>query len=58
MALLLLVGISLGMTACSNEERELSFREPGEYKGTTDPLLAKGPHPELKNRFMKVQTDR
>jgi len=50
--------IFVSLAACSDEPRELTLHEPGEYKGTQDPLLAKGQHPELDNRFMKVQTDR
>ena len=50
--------VFIGLTACSDEPREFTIHEPGEYKGTQDPLLAKGQHQELDNRFMKVQTDR
>jgi hypothetical protein len=50
--------IFIGLTACSNEPRELTVHEPGEYKGTPDPLVAKGQHLELDKRFMQVQTDR
>ncbi len=57
-ALLLSATIFLGLSACSEERRELTIHEPGEYKGATDPLLAAGPHPELNHRFMEVQTDR
>lgn len=47
-----------GLTACSDEQREFTLHEPGEYKGTLDPLVAEGQHPELDNRFILVQTDR
>ncbi len=50
--------IFVGLAACSDEPRELTIHEPGEYEGTHDPLLAKGQHPELNNRFMIGQTDR
>ncbi len=50
--------IFIGITACSDDPREFSIHEPGEYKGIEDPLLAEGVHQELKDRFMKVQTDR
>ncbi len=50
--------VFLGMTACSNERREFTNYEPGEYKGKTDPLLAQGEHPGLKDRVMMGQTDR
>ena len=54
-AVLLLIFI--GISACSDDE-EFSIHEPGEYKGTQDPLLAEGEHAELNDRLMKVQTDR
>jgi hypothetical protein len=47
-----------GLAACSDEPREFTMHEPGKYKGAEDPLLAEGQHPELNDRFMKVQTDR
>jgi hypothetical protein len=55
---ILLLLIFIGIAACSDEPREFSIHEPGEYKGTEDPLLAEGEHEQLKDRFMKVQTDR
>ena len=55
-AVLLLIFI--GFTACSDDPREFSIHEPGEYKGKEDPLLAEGEHQELKDRFMKVQAAR
>jgi hypothetical protein len=50
--------IFIGIAACSDDPRDFSIHEPGEYKGIEDPLLAKGEQQELKDRFMKVQTDR
>lgn len=49
--LLLLFIIFLSLSACSDEKRELTLHSPGEYKGTTDPLLTTGQHPELKKSF-------
>jgi len=46
------------LTACSNEPRKFTMHEPGVYKGTKDPLLAKKEHQELVNRLKLVQTDR
>ena len=48
----------IGLTACSDESREYTKYEPGVYKGTQDPLLAKKQQQELNDRFMQVQTDR
>lgn len=48
----------IGFTACSDESREYTQHEPGVYKGTQDPLLAKENHQELNDRLLKVQTDR
>lgn len=48
----------IGLAACSDESREFTRHEPGVYKGTQDPLLAKEQQQELNNRFMQVQTDR
>lgn len=50
--------IFIGLAACSDDPREFSVHEPGEYKGREDSLLAEGTRQELKDRFMKVQTDR
>ena len=50
--------VFLGLTGCSNEPREFTMHEPGEYKGVQDPLLEKEQHQELNNRFKLVQTDR
>ena len=48
----------IGLAACSEEPRDFTYYQPGEYKGTVDPLLNKNIHEELNNRFMLVQTDR
>jgi len=48
----------VGLPACSDESREFTQHEPGVYKGTWDPLLAKENQQELNDRFMKGQTDR
>lgn len=50
--------IFVGLAACSDEPREFTYYQSGEYKGTTDPLLTKNLHEELNNRFRMVQTDR
>jgi hypothetical protein len=50
--------IFIGIAACSDDPREFGIHEPGEYKGIEDPLLAEGEQQALKDRFMKVQTDR
>jgi hypothetical protein len=55
---MVLLLIFIGIAACSDDPRDFSIHEPGEYKGIEDPLLAKGEQQELKDRFMKVQTDR
>ncbi len=47
-----------GLTACSDESREMTMHEPGQYKGGKDPLLTKSMDKELHDRFMMVQTDR
>ncbi len=47
-----------GLTACTDESRDFTMHEPGVYKGTKDPLLAKKEHQELVKRFKMVQTDR
>ncbi len=54
LALLMPITIFIGLSACSNEPRELTIHKPGDYKGTTDPLVAKGQHPELNHCFLKV----
>lgn len=48
----------MGLAACSDESREMTMHEPGQYKGGKDPLLAKNMDKELQDRFMQVQTDR
>ena len=50
--------VFIGFAACSNEHREFTMHEPGVYKGTKDPLLAKKEHQELTNRLKMIQTDR
>jgi hypothetical protein len=47
-----------GLAACTDESREVTIHEPGVYKGTVDPLLAKQQDQELINRFKMIQTDR
>jgi len=56
-AILILLLMLFGISACSEEPREFTTHEPGKYKGAIDPLLAKGSI-DLNNRFMQVQTDR
>lgn len=56
--MLALLLVLVGLNGCSDEPREFTIHEPGEYKGTQDPLLTKSQHQELNIRFMKVQTDR
>jgi hypothetical protein len=56
--ILALLLVFTGLTACSDESREFTMHEPGVYKGTVDPLLAKQQHQELINRFKMIQTDR
>jgi len=58
-SILVLLLFSLGLTAaCSDEPRNITVHEPGQYKGKLDPLLATGEHPGLKDRLMLVQADR
>ncbi len=52
--------LSLSLTACA-ERADVTLHEPGVYKGSADPLLAKqdAKYAEtLKERFAKGQTDR
>lgn len=56
--LLTLLLALIGLSACSDESREFTYYKAGEYKGLTDPLLAKDLHEDLNKRFMDVQTDR
>ena len=56
--LLLVTVVSCLLAGCSDEPRELTIHEPGEYKGTIDPLIAKGQHPELNHRLIMIQSDR
>jgi len=46
------------LTGCSYESRKTTIHEPGVYKGTKDPLLARQQQQELIDRFKLVQTDR
>jgi len=46
------------LSACSDEERDFTYYEAGEYKGSEDPLLAKKLNQQLNRRFRQVQTDR
>jgi len=48
----------IGLAACSDEQRNFTMHEAGQYKGGTDPLLAKNMDQVLSDRFMQVQTDR
>lgn len=50
--------IFTGLTACSEEPRDFTYYQAGQYKGGKDPLLNKELHAELNDRFRKVQTDR
>ena len=53
--------VLLGSTGCT-EKTAVTLREPGVYKGGTDPLLAKQQDPEhkeaLRERFARGQSDR
>jgi len=47
------------LIGCSSEPRSVTMHEPGVYKGSEDPLLAKQPQQQiLIDRFKLVQTDR
>ena len=50
--------VEAAFAACSNESREFTVHEAGQYKGAKDPLLGKNLHKELIDRFKMVQTDR
>ena len=56
--LLIAFFLFLGLPACSDESRDFTWYEPGTYKGSQDPLLAKDLHEELNNRLKTGQTDR
>ena len=61
-SLLMAVGVvaTLGLTGCW-EDPEVTLHEPGEYKGTRDPLLnqqAAARTEALQKRFQLVQADR
>jgi len=47
-----------GLVGCSYESRQTNLHEPGVYKGTKDPLLARQQQQELIDRFKLVQADR
>lgn len=59
--LLVAVCMLVGLSACY-ESPDVTIHEPGVYKGTRDPLLAKQSSPEqqekLRQRFNMVQPDR
>ncbi len=62
LALAMVVGItSLSSTGCT-QRSEITWHEPGVYKGSDDPLLAKQQDPQhieaLKERFIMGQSDR
>lgn len=46
------------LAGCSDEPRDFTYYQAGEYKGAKDPLVAKNLHEELNKRLMEVQTDR
>lgn len=56
-----LAGMALLLTGCY-ESTDVTWYEPGRYKGPKDPLLAKqkkqAQQEELRRRFRRVQTDR
>ena len=45
-------------SGCSYESRGTTIHQPGIYKGTKDPLLARQEQQRLIDRFKLVQTDR
>ncbi len=47
-----------GLIWCSYDSRKTTIHEPGVYKGTKDPLLARQQQQELIDRFKLVQSDR
>lgn len=53
--------LSIAATGCM-EKTEVTLHEPGVYKGSPDPLLAKQTDPEhietLEERFVRGQSDR
>jgi hypothetical protein len=57
----LLIMASFAMGGCY-EDTDITLHDPGVYRGTTDPLLAKQANPEqqaiLAARFLKGQSDR
>lgn len=53
---------ALLLTGCYDEGPTVAIHKPGQYKGETDPFVAKSASAQqdeiLANRFRKVQTDR
>ena len=53
--------LSIGFIGCT-DKADMTLHEPGVYKGSKDPLLARETDPEyskqLDDRFLQVQTDR
>lgn len=62
LALIVVGALGLGVLAGCYDEPGATVYEPGKYKGTNDPLLAKqrdaGHQKRLEERFTMVQTDR
>jgi len=58
----IVVSLSLLTVGACYESPDIAVHEPGKYKGTTDPLLAKERTPQqqetLRQRFDLGQTDR
>lgn len=58
---LVLAVLSIGFIGCT-DQTDITLHEPGVYKGSKDPLLAKETDPayskQLDDRFLQVQTDR
>ena len=54
--------MSVGLAAGCTDEVDVTLHEPGVYKGSPDPLLAKQKDPQhqkaLEERFRQVQWDR
>jgi len=54
--------MSVGLAAGCTEQVDVTLHEPGVYKGSPDPLLAKQKDPQhqkaLEERFRQVQWDR
>ncbi len=60
--LLLIMALVMAVMGACYESPGVALHEPGVYKGTVDPLLAKQRSPEqqkiLRERFAQIQTDR